>query len=63
MPSWKDYELLGVLPFWMPYVFVLTSLFEGRVESGLAGPPARFQTEKNKNASRTRRLVPFPVPF
>jgi hypothetical protein len=35
-PSWKDYELLGILPFWMPYVFILVRLYERRVESGLA---------------------------
>ena len=36
MPSWKNYELLCILPFWMPYAYVLLRLYEGRVESGLA---------------------------
>jgi len=36
MPSWKNYELLCILPFWMPYAYLLLRLYEGRVESGLA---------------------------
>jgi hypothetical protein len=39
MPSWKDFDrfpgLVCILPFWMPYGFVLLRLYQGRVKSGL----------------------------
>jgi hypothetical protein len=39
MPSWKDFDrfpgLVCILPFWMPYGFVLLRLYQGRIKSGL----------------------------
>jgi hypothetical protein len=39
MPSWKDFErfpgLICILPFWLPYGFILLRLYGGRVKSGL----------------------------
>jgi hypothetical protein len=39
MPSWKDFDrfpgLICILPFWMPYGFVLLRLYQGRIKSGL----------------------------
>ena len=39
MPSWKDFNrfpgLICILPFWMPYAFVLLRLYRGRIKSGL----------------------------
>lgn len=39
MPSWKGFErfpgLICILPFWMPYGFVLLRLYQGRIKSGL----------------------------
>jgi hypothetical protein len=40
MPSWKDLDrfpgLICILPFWLPYGFILLRLHGGRVKSGLA---------------------------
>jgi len=39
MPSWKDFDrfpgLICILPFWIPYGFVLLRLYQGRIKSGL----------------------------
>lgn len=39
IPSWKDFDrfpgLICILPFWVPYAFVLLRLFQGRIKSGL----------------------------
>jgi hypothetical protein len=39
MPSWKDFDrfpgLVCILPFWMPYGFVLLRLYQGLIKSGL----------------------------
>jgi hypothetical protein len=39
MPSWKGFDrfpgLICILPFWMPYGFVLLRLYQGRIKSGL----------------------------
>jgi hypothetical protein len=39
MPSWKGFHrfpgLICILPFWMPYGFVVLRLYQGRVKSGL----------------------------
>ena len=40
MPSWKEFDrfpgLICILPFWLPYGFILLRLYGGRVKSGLA---------------------------
>jgi len=39
MPSWMGFDrfpgLVCILPFWMPYGFVLLRLYQGRIKSGL----------------------------
>jgi len=39
IPYWKDFNrsegMLCIFPFWLPYLFVLVRLYEGRVLSGL----------------------------
>jgi hypothetical protein len=39
MPSWKGFDrfpgLVCILPFWMPYGFVLLRLYQGRIKSAL----------------------------
>jgi len=40
IPSWKDFDrfpgLICILPFWLPYGFILLRLYGGKIKSGLA---------------------------